>query len=113
LIHDSLPVMPVSDPTISPWPLPALHLHLEDGDLDTAQKLARYTARDNGLSFPEKLPTIGGVEPEPKPQTGWYHFDTALVSATPQGIDDGYSVGVVDVYANHENGQWAGRFIPA
>jgi hypothetical protein len=112
VIHDSLPVMPVSDPTTSPWPLPALHLHLEDGDLDAAQTLTRDTAGDHGLPFPDRLPALGVAEPQPRPETGWYHFDAALVSATPQGVDDGYSVGVVDVYANHENGQWAARYLP-
>jgi len=27
-------------------------------------------------------------------------------------VDDGYSVGVVDVYANHETDQWAARYLP-
>ena len=112
VMHDSLPVMPVTDPTTSPWPLPALHLHMEDGDLDTAQKLARNTARDNGLFFPDRLPTLGVVEPEPSLETCWYHFDAALVSSTPQGVDDGYNVGVVDVYANHEDNRWAARYLP-
>lgn len=113
VVHDSQLVMPVSDPTTSPWPLPALHLHLEDSDLDAAQKLARDTARDNGLSFPDKLPALGAVEElQPQPEPGWYHFDTALVSADPQGVDDQHSVGVVDVYANHTNGQWVARYLP-
>ncbi len=112
ILHDSLPVMPVADPDRSPWPLPALHLHLENGDLSAAQILARNTAGDHGLPFPEKLPALGANEPEPKPETGWYHFDAALVSATPQGVDDGYSVGVVDVYANHEDNRWAARWLP-
>jgi len=32
VLHHSLPVMPVSEPTASPWPLPALELFLEEGD---------------------------------------------------------------------------------
>jgi len=112
ILHDSLPVMPVVDPATSPWPLPALNLHLEDGDLAAAQTLARDTAGDLGLPFPNRLPVLGVNAPEPTPETGWYHFDAALVSATPQGVDDGYSVGVVDVYANHENNRWAARYLP-
>jgi hypothetical protein len=101
--------MPVADPATSPWPLPVLSLYLEEGDLAAAQTLARKTAGDL-LVFPDRLPALGVDAPEPAPESGWYHFDAALVSATPQGVDDGYSVGVVDVYANHENGQWAPRF---
>jgi hypothetical protein len=112
VIHDSQPVMPVADPATSPWPLPALGMYLEEGDLAAAQTLARNTAGDLGLGFPDRLPALGADAPEPAPETGWYHFDTALVSATPQGVDDGYSVGVVDVYANHENEQWAARYLP-
>jgi len=112
IMHDSLPVMPVADPDRSPWPLPALNLHLEDGDLAAAQTLARDTAGDHDLPFPERLPALDMEEPEPAPETGWYHFDAALVSATPQGVDDGYSVGVIDVYANHENNRWAARYLP-
>jgi len=43
ICHDSQPVMGVNDLATSPWPLPALQLYLEEGDLDTAQKLARDT----------------------------------------------------------------------
>ncbi|MBI5961730.1 MAG: hypothetical protein HY866_23535 [Chloroflexi bacterium] len=111
VIHDSQPLIPVSDPG-SPWPLPALELHLEEGELQTAQSLARQVARDNGLSFPHRLPTLGTGEPRREQESGWYHFDTALMTATPQGVDDGYSVGVVDVYANHENNRWAARYLP-
>jgi hypothetical protein len=103
--------MPVTGPG-SPWPLPALELHLEEGELQTAQSLARQVARDNGLSFPHRLPTLGTSEPPREQESGWYHFDTALITATPQGVDDGYSVGVVDVYANHENNRWAARYLP-
>jgi hypothetical protein len=110
VVHDSQPVMPVEDPTTSPWPLPALQLHLEEGDLAAAQSLARETAHDNGLPFPDTLSPLG--TPETPHEQGWYHFDTELVLAAPQGIDDGYSVGVVDVYANHENEQWAARYLP-
>jgi hypothetical protein len=70
--------------------------------------LARETASDHGLPFPETPPTPGMEQTEP----GWYHFDTALVSADPQGVDDGYGVGVVDVYANHDTEQWAARYLP-
>lgn len=110
--HESLPVMPVTGPDPSPWPLPALQLHLELGNLETAQTLARNTARTHGLAFPEQLPALGVDAPEPTPENGWVHFDAALVSATPQGVDDGYSVGVVDVYANHEDNRWAARYLP-
>jgi len=109
VLHHSLPVMPVSDPTVSPWPLPALELFLEEGDLDAAQALARQTARDHDLPFPDKLPALG---PEREPESGWYHYDTALVLATPQGVDDGFSVGAVDVYRNHEREAWAARYLP-
>ncbi len=109
VIHDSLPVI---DPTTSPWPLPALNLYLEDGDLDTAQQLARQVARDHGLPFPHRLPALATGELPRAPEPGWVHFDAALVSSTPQGVDDGYGVGVVDVYAHHENGQWAARYLP-
>ncbi len=112
VVHDSQPVMPVTDPTPSPWPLPALNLHLEDGDLDTAQKLARQVARDHGLPFPHRLPALATGELPRAPEPGWVHFDAALVSSTPQGVDDGYGVGMVDVYAHHENGQWAARYLP-
>lgn len=112
VIHDSQPVMPVVDPATSPWPLPALGMYLEEGDLAAAQTLVRKTAGDLGLAFPDRLPTLGVDAPEPTPETGWYHFDAALVSATPQGVDDGYSVGVVDVYANHEDSRWAARYLP-
>jgi len=112
IVHDSQPVMGVTDPSTSPWPLPALQLYLEEGDLDAAQKLARDTAHDNSLPFPDNLPALGAVAPEREPEQGWYHFDTALVAATPQGVDDGYSVGVVDVYANHQTEQWAARYLP-
>jgi len=87
-------------------------LHLEDGDLAAAQTLARDTAGVHGLDFPDQPPPQEPDAPQPMPESGWYHFDAALVSATPQGVDDGYSVGVVDVYANHENGRWAARWLP-
>jgi len=112
IIHDSQPVMGVADSTMSPWPLPALHLYLEEGELDAAQELARDTAQDNALPVPDKLPVLGSEEPQHEPDKGWYHFDTALVAATPQGVDDGYSVGVVDVYANHQTGAFAARCLP-
>ncbi len=112
VVHDSQPVMPVTDPTTSPWPLTALGMYLEDSDLAAAQSLARDTAGDHGLTFPDRLPALGVAEPEPKPETGWYHFDAALVLTTPQGVDDGHGVGVVDVYANHANGQWAACYLP-
>ena len=112
IMHDSLPVMPVADADRSPWPLPALHLHLEDGDLAATQELARITAGDHDLLFPDQPPPLGPDDRQIASESGWYHFDAALVSATPQGVDDGYSVGVVDVYANHETGQWAARHLP-
>jgi hypothetical protein len=87
-------------------------MYLEEGDLDAAQKLARDTAHDNGLSFPDKLPELGR-EPSPeKPETGWYHFDAVLLATEPQGIDDGYGVGVVDVYTHRETGDFAARYLP-
>ena len=104
IMHDSLPVMPVADPDRSPWPLPALNLHLEDGDLAATQELARITAGDHDLPFPDQPPPLGPDERQLTSESGWYHFDAALVSATPQGVDDGYSVGAVDVYANQAGG---------
>jgi hypothetical protein len=112
IVHDSQPVMGVTDSTMSPWPLPALHLYLEEGDLDAAQQLAHDTAQDNALQFPDKLPALGTEVPQREPNEDWYHFDTALVATTPQGVDDGYSVGVVDVYANHQTGGFAARCLP-
>jgi hypothetical protein len=110
VVHDSLPIMVVDKPDPSPWPLPALNLYLEEGELGAAQSLAREMAHEHGFTFPDTLPALG--TPDVQPASGWYHFDTALVAATPQGIDDGYSVGVVDVYANHEDNQWAARYLP-
>jgi len=112
IAHDSQPVMGVTDLATSPWPLPALQLYLEEGDLDAAQKLARDTAHDNSLPFPDRLPALGVEMPPQETEPGWYHFDTALVAAPPQGVDDGYSVGVVDVYTNHEDNRWAARYLP-
>jgi len=113
VLHHSLPVMPVSEPTASPWPLPALELFLEEGDLDAAQALARQTAHEHDLPFPDALPALGPErQPEKQPESGWYHYDTALVLAMPMGIDDGYSVGAVDVYRNHEREAWAARYLP-
>jgi hypothetical protein len=112
VIHHSLPVMPVSEPTASPWPLPTLEFFLEEGDLEAAQALARQTARDHNLPFPDTLPPLGAADPEPEPESGWYHYDTALVLATPQGVDDGFSVGAVDVYRNHQSKGWAARYLP-
>jgi hypothetical protein len=111
IVHDSQPVMGVTDSATSPWPLPALQLYLEEGDLDAGQKLARDTAHDNSLPFPDKLPALGVEISQQETEPGWYHFDTALVVATPQVMDDGYSVGVVDVYANHQTEQWAARYL--
>ncbi|HMN12764.1 MAG TPA: hypothetical protein PKD55_10620, partial [Bellilinea sp.] len=62
IMHDSLPVMPVTNPDRSPWPLPALHLHLEDGDLAATQELARITAGDHDLPFPDQPPPLGPDE---------------------------------------------------
>lgn len=53
LIHDSHPVMPLERGGVSPFPLPALQIMLEDGDLDNAQELAHLTAQSHGLNFPE------------------------------------------------------------
>lgn len=111
VVHDSLPVMPVSDPQTSPWPLPALEYYLEAGDLPEVQDLARDTARIFDLPFPDRLPELSTPEPQIT-DTGWSHFDAALVLAEPQGVDDGFSVGVVDVYAHHEQDRWAARFLP-
>ena len=106
LHHDAQPIMPVTDPATSPWPIPALGLYLEEGDLALAQELARTTAAEHGLAFPEALPELA------EPESGWYHYDTALVLATPQGVDDGYSLGAVDVYRNHQREGWAARYLP-
>ena len=100
--HESQPIRPVYGPHPSPWPLPALNLHLENGDLDAAQAVARDVASDYDLTLPAFDP----------PGSGWHHHDAALVLATPQGVDDGYSVGVVDVYANQGNNRWAARCLP-
>lgn len=53
LVHDSHPVMPLERGGASPFPLPALQIMLEDGDLDNAQELAHLTAQSHGLNFPE------------------------------------------------------------
>ncbi|GIK27924.1 MAG: hypothetical protein BroJett007_10620 [Chloroflexota bacterium] len=53
LVHDSHPVMPLERGGASPFPLPALQLMLEDGDLDNAQELAHLTAQSHGLNFPD------------------------------------------------------------
>ena len=108
VIHDSLPVMPVSAPG-SPWPIPIFSSLLEDARLEDVQSLAGEVARLHDLPFPDTLPPLGQ---EPQPESGWYHYDTALVLATPQGVDDGFSVGVVDVYRNHESEAWAARYLP-
>ncbi len=52
LVHDSHPVMPLERGGASPFPLPALQIMLEDGDLDNAQELAHLTAQSHGLEFP-------------------------------------------------------------
>jgi len=107
VIHDSQPVMPVSEPDRSPWPLPALNYYLEEGDLATAQALARDTARIHDVPFPDRLPNLearGAAR-------NWTHYDAALVLAGPQGVDDGHTVGVVDVYADHAHGDWAARYL--
>lgn len=53
LVHDSHPVMPLERGGASPFPLPALQIMLEDGDLDNAQELAHLTAQSRGLNFPD------------------------------------------------------------
>jgi hypothetical protein len=111
VIHDSLPVMPVSAPG-SPWPIPIFSSLLEDDRLEEVQSLARDLAHLNDLPFPDTLPPLGAADPEPEPESGWYHYDTALVLATPQGVDDGFSVGAVDVYRNHQSEGWAARYLP-
>ena len=55
IIHDSHPVMPLADRARSPFPLPALQLMLEEGDLQNAQELAYHTAAANGLPFPDPV----------------------------------------------------------
>ena len=65
LVHDSHPVMPLEHGGPSPYPLPALQIMLEDGDLEDAQALARQTAQSHGLHFPDPptLPELNtGVE---------------------------------------------------
>mgnify|MGYP005845363137 CR=1 FL=1 len=111
VIHDSLPVMPVSAPG-SPWPIPLFSSLLEDARLEDVQSLAGEVARLHDLPFPDTLPPLGAADPESAPENGWYHYDTALVLAMPQGVDDRFSVGVVDVYRNHESEAWAARYLP-
>lgn len=106
--YDAQPVMPVTEPGASPWPLPALNYYLEEGDLATAQALARDTARIHDVPFPDRLPDLATFPAAP----GWMHFDAALVLAGPQSIEDGHTVGVVDVYADHTHGAWAARYLP-
>ncbi len=108
VLHDSLPVMPVSAPG-SPWPIPLFSSLLEDDRLEDVQSLAGELAHLHDLPFPDTLPPLGQ---EPQPEGGWYHYDTALVLATPQGVDDSYSVGAVDVYRNHQRQAWAARYLP-
>jgi len=72
LVHDSHPVMPLEPGGGSPFPLPALQIMLEEGDLDSAQELAYQTAQSYGLNFPypENLPTLNtGVD---------YRFETGI-----------------------------------
>jgi len=108
VLHDARPVMPVAAPG-SPWPIPLFSSLLEDNRLEDVQSLARDLAHLHNLPFPDTLPPLGQ---EPLPESGWYHYDTALVLATPQGEDDGYSVGAVDVYRNHRREAWAARYLP-
>lgn len=53
IVHDSYPVMPLSDRERSSSPLPTLQMMLEDGDLENAQQLAYGTAQLHGMSFPD------------------------------------------------------------
>ena len=108
VLHDSLPVMPVPAPG-SPWPIPLFSSLLEDDRLEDVQSLAGDLAHLHDLPFPDTLPPLGQ---EPQPESGWYHYDTALVLATPQGVDDGFSVGAVDVYRNYQREAWAARYLP-
>lgn len=52
-VHDSYPVMPLESDSASPFPLPALQIMLEDGDLENAQELAYQIAQLHGLNFPD------------------------------------------------------------
>ena len=108
VLHDALPVMPVAAPG-SPWPIPIFSSLLEDNRLEDVQSLACDLAHLHNLPFPDTLSPLGQ---EPLPESGWYHYDTALVLATPMGVDDGYSVGAVDVYRNHQREAWAARYLP-
>jgi len=60
LIHDSHSVMPVDNPSMSPFPIPQLQMMLEDGELEEARELAYHTARSHGLPFPQpaELPDL-------------------------------------------------------
>ena len=53
IVHDSYPVMPLTERERSSSPLPTLQMMLEDGDLENAQQLAYGTAQLHGMSFPE------------------------------------------------------------
>jgi hypothetical protein len=77
VIHDSLPVMPVSAPG-SPWPIPIFSSLLEDDRLEEVQSLARDLAHLNDLPFPDTLPPLGAADPEIVPAYG------TLPTATPR-----------------------------
>ena len=64
LLYDSHPLMPLSGTEPSPWPLPALQLYVEEGDLDAAQALARAVAGEHGFSFPETFPPLQNPSPQ-------------------------------------------------
>ena len=53
IVHDSYPVMPLTDRERSSSPLPTLQMMLEDGDLENAQQLAYGTAQLYGMAFPD------------------------------------------------------------
>jgi len=44
-----------------PWPLPTLELFWKRVNLDAAQALARQTARNHDLPFPDRLPAWAGA----------------------------------------------------
>lgn len=60
IVHDSYPVMPLTERERSPSPLPTLQMMLEDGDLENAEQLAYGTAQLHELPFPNpaELPNL-------------------------------------------------------
>lgn len=69
--QDSYPVMPLPDADPgSAWPLPALEMYLEKGDVYMAQQLAHDVAEHHGIDFPPPL-ALPALDPEPEYYFGY------------------------------------------